>query len=245
MCGAGVFDTAHIIKQKISLLSQEAESSFKPRVCPGEPHPAPLSRCRAPAAAPSFWTSAGNEGFPPVQHAKPRCCPSRKPGLRPPGCSWLPWQHVALLHDAVMGPVVTAMTQPTALGCPPMWPVDTPVSLPQPRDIPAALMWPRDTPVAPTWSRDALAAAAQPRDTPSAPTAQGHPRHLYCLGDTPSAPITKVGALDDARSHGSAQLHLQPLTLPPDRHKFTASSQIVFSWLKAVTKLHFTLENYL
>ena len=32
---------------------------------------------------------------------------------------------------------------------------------------------------------------------------------------------------------------------PPDRRTFTASSQIIFSQLKAVSKLHFTLENYL
>lgn len=29
------------------------------------------------------------------------------------------WQHTAFLHDAMIGPVVMAMTQPTALGYPP------------------------------------------------------------------------------------------------------------------------------
>lgn len=44
--------------------------------------------------------------------------PQLKARAEPPGCSWLLQQHTALLDAAVLGPVVAAMTQPTAMEWP-------------------------------------------------------------------------------------------------------------------------------
>lgn len=91
--------------------------------------------------------------------------------------------------------------------------------------------------VAPTWSRDALASFSRTQGHliiiclawrhPMGTHSPGTPMAPALPGDTPPAPTTTVGVLEDARSHGSAQLHLQPLTPTPDRCMFTASSQII------------------
>lgn len=79
------------------------------------------------------------------------------------------------------------------------------------------------------------------------------PAALMWARDTPSAPAwpehTLPALITAEVCWGCQQPWLSPVTpsatyLPPNRHLFTAGSQ-TFSQFKTVTKLHFTLENYL
>lgn len=66
VAGAGWFNTAHIIKQKVLPLSQEAGLVL---MCVQVSlHRALLGHCRAR----SFWSSTGNEGSPQCTDAKPQ-----------------------------------------------------------------------------------------------------------------------------------------------------------------------------
>lgn len=88
------------------------------------------------------------------------------------------------------------------------------------RDIPAAQMW------------GTLGALTRSRDIST------------CLAWTHPALITAGGVLGMPAAIAHPSSTFSPYLTRPDRHWFTASSQ-TFSQFKAVTKLHFTLKNYL